>query len=376
MVKHASRWAPLILAAALPLTAASQDKTSQDEGTSKAKPDVFVVGEHSATAGISTDFSPTHLALPDGHLSERGRRELIRDLESEQGFAHRVLPMGPGLVLEANGPLSPGPEAYKKMIYEKGASSGVGDRVVVTAIAFKPDRIIIDVNGGPYSKHRFLSHVSFGDAPVANPGEQPTGARVTLVFKQGVPEISAPEVKALLTPVIDFGAKTSTDAYADTLPAPVKESIAAHEILVGMDRRMVMASVGAPESKVREHADGDLEGTHYEEWIYGHVPQTVRFVRFKGDRVVLVKVAALGKPIEIHNQTEMGEYGPEPEKRDIALGDGIDQNRPAAPPTLREPGEVVPTNNTNRVQYPPPSKTNPPPAPIPPPPAAPADPTQ
>jgi len=196
---------------------------------------------------------------------------------------------------------------------------------------------------------------------VAQPQQQATGSRVTLVFKNGVPEISAPEVKALLTPVIDFGAKTSADAYADTLPGPVKESVLAHEVLVGMDRKMVLASVGAPETKVREHADGDPDGPRYEEWIYGHVPQTVKFVRFNGDRVVMVKIAALGKPIEVHNQNELGEYGPPPETREIAMGDKDpgDHEHPAPPPTLREPGEKLPAgsvNQTGRVQYPPPSK--------------------
>ena len=326
---------------------------------------VFVVGEHSATAGIATDFTPTRLPLPDGHLSERGRRELIRDLEAEQGFAHRVLPMGgAGLTLQANGALTPGPDQYKEMIYKKGQSAAAGERVVVTNLLIKPDRIVVDLNGGPFSKHRFLSHISLNDAPVvAAPVEQPTGARVTLVFEGGVPEISAPEVKALLAPVIDFGAKTATDAYADTLPAPIKESIAAHDILVGMDRRMVLAAAGAPESKVREHPSDDADGPRYEEWIYGHVPQTVKFVRFNGDHVVQVKVAALGKPIEIHNQNEMGEYGPQPERREIALGDGAPDHH--GPPTLRQPGESLPVSSTSarKVQYPPPTKpvsTNPP----------------
>jgi hypothetical protein len=324
---------------------------------------VFVVGEHSATSGIATDFSPTHVPLPEGRLTELGRRELIRDLEAEQGFAHRVLPMGPGLVLDANGPLSPDPDQYKKMIYEKGQSSGVGDRVVVTALTVKGDKLIIDLNGGPYAKHRFLSHVSFGDAPVAgNPNQQATGSRVTLVFKDGIPEITAPEVKALLTPVIDFGAKTSSDAYADTLPGPIKESVQAHEVLVGMDRRMVLASLGAPESKVREHGSDDPDAPKYEEWIYGHVPQTVKFVRFTGDRVTMVKIAALGKPIEIHDKNEMGEYGPPEPTREIALGDAQpgDGSHPAAAPTLREPGEKLPAsaaaNSPRRVQYPPPPK--------------------
>jgi hypothetical protein len=374
MMKRASRWAPLFL-----IAASSAFGISQNGEPDKSKPDVFVVGEHSATAGIATDFTPTHLQLPEGRLSERGRRELIRDLEAEQGFAHRVLPMGTGLLLEANGELTPRAAEYKKMIYEKGASVSVGDRVVVTALAFKPDRIVIDVNGGPYAKHRYLSHVSFGDAPVAHRGDDPSGARVTLIFKDGVPEISAPEVKALLTPVIDFGAKTSTDAYADSLPAPLKESISAHEVLVGMDRRMVLASVGAPESKVREHAEDTPEGVHYEEWIYGHVPQTVRFVRFKGDRVILVKVAALGKPIEIHDKNEMGGSDPEPDKRDIALGDGIDPNHPMAPPTLRQAGEkdaTLPANSAHRVQYPPPAKPTPAPDPAQQPPSPQAPPVQ
>jgi hypothetical protein len=234
-----------------------------------------------------------------------------------------------------------------------------GDRVVVTALLVKHDRIVIDLNGGPYAKHRFLSHVSLNDAPMAaNTQQQATGSRVTLVFKDGVPEISAPEVKALLTPVIDFGAKTSLDAYADTLPGPVKESVQAHEVLVGMDRRMVQASLGAPESKVREHASDDADGPRYEEWIYGHVPQTVKFVRFNGDRVVMVKIAALGKPIEIHDKDEMGEYAPQPETREIAMGDKNpdDHEHPASPPTLRQPGEKIAVNQTGKVQYPPPPK--------------------
>ena len=69
-----------------------------------------------------------------------------------------------------------------------------------------------------------------------------------------------------------------------------------------MNHRMVLAALGAPESKVREQQSGDPNGARYEEWIYGHVPQTVRFVRFVGDRVTVVEIAALGKPVEIHDK--------------------------------------------------------------------------
>ncbi len=315
---------------------------------------VFVVGEKTATADLPTDFTRTDLPLPDARLSERGRRELERDLDAEQGFAHRALPMGPGLTLRANGPLQQSPEEYKKMIFTKGESSAAGDRVVITALTFKPDRIIIDVNGGPYEKHRFLKHVSFNDNPVvADTGQKATGARVTLVFEGGVPEVTAPEVKALLQPVLDFGVKTGVQAYADTLPEPIKKAIAQHDVLVGMDHRMVLAALGPPESKVREHAGDDPSQARYEEWIYGQVPKTIRFIRFSGDKVTQVKIAALGKPIEVHDQDEMSGFNREP-VHEVAMGDatGGEESAQKKPPTLSKPGEVAVPGGQNRVQFP------------------------
>ncbi|HSY68505.1 MAG TPA: hypothetical protein VK813_07680 [Edaphobacter sp.] len=329
---------------------------------------VFVVGEKSATAGIATDFTPTHVPLPEGKLDERGRRELIRNLEAEQGFAHRALPISSGITLQANGQLTPGPAEYRKLIYEKGQAAAPGDRVVVTSLTIKSDRLVIDFNGGPYAKHRFLSHVQLNDAPVTqNTGEVATGSRITLVFEGGIPEVSSPEVKALLEPLIDFGVKSSEQAYADTLPSALKEAIAAHEVLVGMNHRMVLAALGAPENKMREQQSGDPNGGHYEEWIYGHVPQTIRFVRFVGDRVTVVEIAALGKPIEIHDKDEMGGFNAPAPTREVAMGDkeqGADETKPAAPPTLRLPGEPVPDGGPGKVQFP----TSGPAAPIPAPP--------
>lgn len=338
---------------------------------------VFVVGEKTATANIATDFTPTHIPLPNDALTERGRRDLVRNLEAEQGFAHRTLPMGAGITLQANGQLAPGAEQYKQLIYKKGESSAPGDRIVVTAVTFKPDRIILDLNGGPYAKHRFLSHISLNDAPVAANNSQPaTGSRVTLAFEGGVPEISAPEVKALLEPVLDFGVKNSEAAYADTLPAPLKDAIAAHDVLVGMNHRMVLAALGAPESKVREHDPGNPDGPRFEEWIYGHVPQTVKFVRFHADRVALVKIAAMGKPMEIHDTNELGDYLPAAPTHQIALGDAklgdpklgdTDGSEAAhsAPPTLRQQGDPeMPANASGRVQFPQ-QKQSPTPPPVP-----------
>jgi hypothetical protein len=331
-----------------------------------AQAQVFVVGEKSATADIATDFTPTHVQLPDGKLTERGRRELIRNLEAEQGFAHRALPISSGITLQANGQLTPGPAEYRKLIYEKGQSAAPGDRVVITSMEIKGDRIVLDFNGGPYAKHRFLRHVQLNDAPVAaDTGEIATGSRITLVFEGGIPEVSGPEIKALLEPLIDFGVKSSEQAYADTLPSALKEAIAAHEVLVGMNHRMVLAALGAPENKMREQLSSDPGGGRYEEWIYGHVPQTIRFVRFVGDRVTLVEIAALGKPIEIHNSDEMGDFNVPTPTREVAMGDQNQrgtEDKPVAPPSLRLPGEAAPSGGPGKVQFP----SNNPATPIPP----------
>lgn len=318
-----------------------------------ASSQVFVVGEQTATEGIANSFKPTNVPLPTDKLTERGRRELVRNLQDEQGFAHMVLPVSAALTLKANGPLSPNPAEYRKLVYTKGQAVGVGDRVVITSMEFKGDRIVMDLNGGPYLKHRFLRHIQLNDNDVvANTMETATGSRITLVFPGPIPEISAPEVKSLLAPVIDFGVKNSAEAYADTLPSLVKNSIETHQVLVGMSRRMVLASVGAPENKIREQSNGDPNAPSYEDWIYGHVPQTVRFVRFEGDRVTRVEIAVLGKPLEVHDQDEMGGYNPPPPTREITMGDQTPGAGPAAPPTLRKPGEPVPAGGSGKVQFP------------------------
>ena len=323
---------------------------------------VFTVGEKTATADINTDFKPTHVESPDAGLTERGRRELVRDLEAEQGFAHRVLPLGATLTLQANGNLTPRDDQYKQVVYKKGQSAGPGDRIVVTGLEFKGDRIVIDLNGGPYPPHRFMRHiqigVGMGETAPPNLDERATGCRINLVFEGGVPELSAPEVKALLQPVVDFTVKTGELAYADTLPAPLKSAIASHEVLVGMNRRMVLAALGQPESKVRE-GSGD---ERYEEWIYGHQPQTMHFVRFVGDRVTMVKTAALGKPIDVQTDDAMGGYLPPPST--VAVGDVPKPEGKEMPPTLKLPNEdKVPTETENpdtgyrKVQMPTPKTT-------------------
>ena len=327
-----------------------------------ARSQVFVVGEKSATADVSTDFRPTRVELPSTPITERGRRDLVRNLEAEQGFAHRPLPLGETLTLLANGNMTPGGEAYKQMLYKKGQFAAPGDRVAITSVVVKNDRIILDLNGGPNLKHRFLRHISVGDTPLAaDDVSSVSGCRIALMFEGGLPEVSAPEVKALLDPIVDFGVKSSVQAYADTLPSFLKDAIAHHDVLVGMNSRMVLAAMGPPESKTRELVEGTTD-IHYEEWIYGQVPQTVRFVRFQDDRVTQVRIAALGQPVALHDQDEMNGYldGGDPAARhEVVMGDAPsseDENSSrAAKPTILKPGEKAP-GVEQRVKLPPPDR--------------------
>lgn len=316
--------------------------------TLPAASQVFVVGEKTAEADVTTDFHPTHVELPTQLLSEAGYQDLLRNLESEQGFAHRELPLGAGFVLVANGNLSPRGEEYKQMLYRKGQAAGPGDRVAITSLKVDRDRIIIDINGGPYAKHRFLSHISLNDMALAPQGPLATGARVTLVFEGGVPDITASEVKALLDPIIDFRARSASEAYANSMPPVVRDAIEGHRVLVGMDQRMVLASVGAPKSKDREHTDpSDPNSPVLEEWIYGETPTPIQFVRFRDGRVVRLEIAAIGKPIEVHDKNELGGIADTPVLQARTILNGDEQRLPGGdlggrrPPTLAKPGEVL-----------------------------------
>jgi hypothetical protein len=360
MAFRSHRWSPF--SAQLPACLLAGGLAFGLPGAARAQ--VFVVGEKTAMAGVSTEFHPTRIELPSAPITERGRRDLVRNLEAEQGFAARALPLGEDLILVANGNLTPSGDAYKEMLYKKGQSAAPGDRVVLTAVTVKDDRIVFDLNGGPYLNHRFLRHIDLNDVPIVpQDGAQVTGCRVTLLFEGGLPEVSAPEVKALLDPIVDFGVKTSAEAYADSLPAFLKDAVAHHDVLVGMDRKMVLAAMGEPQSKVRELVPGSTT-RRYEEWIYGQMPQTVRFVRFEGDRVTQLRIAALGKPIVIHDQNELRGYLDPEDTHEVAMGDakpGNGEDGSAKPPTILKPGEAAP-GSQKRVLLPVPAST---PAPTP-----------
>src|ERR1035437_1344895 len=77
-------------------------------------------------------IEPTHVPLPKSELDAKTRQEIIRVMQSEQGFAMRPFPKGhKGLTLLANGKLEPAGEAYLSMVITNGTSAKPGDRVVI-----------------------------------------------------------------------------------------------------------------------------------------------------------------------------------------------------------------------------------------------------
>ena len=309
-------------------------------------------------------IEPTHVSLSKSQLDAKTRLELIRVLQSEQGFAMRPFPRGhKGLALAANGQLDPAGEAYLDMVTSQGLSAKPGDRVVLTDVKIEPSRIIFDLNGGPDPKHRFLRHVQVGMGPdmtnsvVQGSGQEPVGARLTLIFQNRVPELTGADVKALLAPLISFDLKTPIQAFTDTLPKKLKDAILDHHVLVGMTTDMVLFAKGQPENKTRE-MDGQMP---FEEWIYGKPPKDVEFVRINGNRVIRVEVAKMGEAPVIFTKDEVeglmrtdGTPLEASNTRTVQMGDverNPDTQAPAAPPTLRNPGEKLPTddNKTDRV---------------------------
>jgi hypothetical protein len=160
-------------------------------------------------------------------------------------------------------------------------------------------------------------------------------------------------VKALLAPLLDFGLKSPVQAYTDTLPAVIKNAILEHRVLVGMNSRMVLAAKGQPESKTREK-EGKVA---FEEWIYGKAPKDIEFVRFTGDHVTRGEVAKVGETpvIRTADETE-GAVSDAPPQRTVAMGDTQNNtpgtSAPKAPPSLKRPGETLPSDKDQPVMQP------------------------
>jgi hypothetical protein len=180
------------------------------------------------------------------------------------------------------------------------------------------------------------------------------GSYIALVFPKYVPEMTATDVKRMLEPVIDFTVKSPTQAYLDTLPPKLKETIENHQALVGMNKDMVMEALGRPPKRVREH-DGAVD---YEEWIYGQPPGEMQFVRFVNEEVIRVeriqvgseKVVKTAREVKVNpvsgravmvdpNAPQTASAAAEGAPDQTAVPTQTAQVHKTKPPTMKRPGE-------------------------------------
>src|SRR5216684_1317488 len=219
------------------------------------------------------------------------------------------------------------------------------DRALITQFVLKNDRIHLEINGGPVKKTKWYQHVTVGvggaggtpGGPPGDPINNPRGSYVDLVFEHHIPDLTVEQVKQMLWPVFDFDSKSAVDAYLKSVQPNVKEAIKNHQVLVGMNREMVIYAKGRPEKKIREK-DGETE---YEDWIYGDPPHDVDFVRVVADKVIRVETMKVGGEKVVRTEREVDLEGPT-----VATA-AQKESRPVKTPTLRRPGEEAPNAPTS-----------------------------
>ena len=290
-------------------------------------------------------------------VTKQTRLELIRTMQAEFGFAKKLIPKGEkGLQLTSNGQISPDDQSVAIQVATYGPAAKPGDKLQITDVVIKNSEIVFDINGGSKKKGHWYDHVQVGGGGGMVPVHQEKGANnagctLALVFPKYVPEMTATDVKKMLAPLIDFTVKSPTQAYIDTLPPKLKQSIENHQALVGMSKEMVIDALGRPPKRIRE-SDGSVD---YEEWIYGTPPADVQFVRFVNEEVIRVehiqvggeKVVKTAREVKVNAvtgaatmvdanapQTASAEAPTQPAQT-------AEAKKPAKAPTLRRPGEEV-----------------------------------
>jgi hypothetical protein len=226
------------------------------------------------------------LARAKQHMTRDARIDLIRGLAKEVAVTRVVLPRGKhGIFVSPDGKLDQAKADAE--LRANGPAIRPGMPVEITAIAFKPGRVVFEINGGGRQGKKWYQRIQVGMGTTTQPIAADTpvltyGSSISLIFPDKAPEkLTVPEVKKMLGAVLDFERHSPTVLSSPSVPPKVKEAIKNHQVLVGMDRDAVLSAKGSPERKVREVRDG----AEQEDWIYG-LPPHVLFVTFSGDTVV------------------------------------------------------------------------------------------
>jgi hypothetical protein len=240
-----------------------------------------------------------HPPLPptdSGHLSERNRIAIVRDVGGEFAKVVKPLPsVKPGFRIKPGDKVDQ--SALDQALVRSLPAANPGDTVQITGIEFKSKEIFVNINGGshPHKSLRDRIHISVGmpwpssSRVVQNqpPGLVKVGSTLILDFGGPVPDVTPAQLKQYLSPFLNFAdQRSASQVWVDTLPPEFRKAIAEHRAVVGMSHDMVLAALGRADRKVREFRP---DGTQTEDWIYGSPPGTTIFVTFVGDKAIRVK---------------------------------------------------------------------------------------
>jgi hypothetical protein len=243
-------------------------------------------------------------------LDPKTRMHLVSLLDAEFAHVRKTLPLGDKtMVIDPQGRVTPNEQNLFQLAQVHGIAAKLGDKVQITNVTFRDKSIFFAINGGPKKHGHWYDHVSIGVggsggevSPIDSSKNQATGAGLTLEFSKQIPEMTGDELKKLLSPVLDFTSKSAAEVFSESMPPKVREAMKKHEVLVGMNRDMVIMAKDRPDQKVREK---DASGKDYEDWIYGRAPQEVTFVRLVGDEVTQVKIAKVGGQLVVKTEKEV-----------------------------------------------------------------------
>ena len=229
-------------------------------------------------------------------LQPQSRLLLVRFVDGEFARLVQPLPGGKkGFKVPAGKPLDMQRLSDALRLY--GTAAGQGDTVQITSIEFRPEQIVLRINGGGEKHFHLRDHLQIGIGGMSTPPpqeqtqsyaqQQIPGATLVLDYGRSVPDMSPDDLKHDLSVLLDFSKQRSaTVNWIDTLAPQFQEAIKDQRAVVGMDSEMVLAAMGRPEHKVRER---DPAGNDTEDWIYGTPPSRTTFVTFEGNTVIRLK---------------------------------------------------------------------------------------
>ncbi|MBZ5521745.1 MAG: hypothetical protein LAP21_05850 [Acidobacteriia bacterium] len=235
----------------------------------------YIVGQPPPPpAGVSAP-PPALNPIPDiekrPRMGDATRMQLIGAINAEFVRVRKICPVGfKDLLLTPEGEVKPEDARLYRLSLTYGAAAKVGDKVQITNVVFKERAVYLEINGGPKKKSKWYDHISIGGMGGTAGGVdtnqgQPTGTAITLQFQQHVPEMNASELKQLLQPVLDFTVRTAAEVYVDTLPPKVREAVKKHEVLVGMNRDMVMMAKDRPPQKIVKRGSAASAGADHKD---------------------------------------------------------------------------------------------------------------